>query len=69
MLMGSDQLDITSCDTMKPISGYDPEKFMYMVRNPSYDQATDDNRQNNIDGFSLRDQHERGRHLQPGPER
>ena len=26
---------------------------MYMVRNPNYDQATDDNRQNNVDGFSL----------------
>ncbi len=53
MLMGSDQMDVTSCDTLTQISGYDPDRFMYMVRNPSYDQATDDNRQNNIDGFSL----------------
>jgi peptide/nickel transport system substrate-binding protein len=52
MFLGSDQLDVTSCDTLKPVSGYEPEKFMYMVRNPSYDQATDDNRKNYIDGWS-----------------
>ncbi len=52
MFLGSDQLDATSCDTLKPVSGYEPEKFMYVVRNPSYDQATDDNRQNYIDGWS-----------------
>jgi peptide/nickel transport system substrate-binding protein len=52
MLLGSDALDASSCDTLEPISGYDPDRFMYFVRNPSYDQATDDNRQNYIDGFS-----------------
>jgi len=52
MLMGSDTMDVTSCDTLEPISGYDPDKFQYYVRNPNYDQATDDNRQNYIDGFS-----------------
>ena len=52
MLLGSDELDVTSCDTLAPISGYDPDRFMYFVRNPGYDQATDDNRQNHIDGFS-----------------
>jgi peptide/nickel transport system substrate-binding protein len=53
MLMGSDTLDASSCDTLEPISGYDPDQFMNMVRNPSYDQATDENRQNYLDGFSL----------------
>jgi peptide/nickel transport system substrate-binding protein len=42
MLEGSDQLDATSCDTLKPISGYDPNASMALVRNPSYDPATDD---------------------------
>jgi len=53
MLLGSDELDISSCDTLEPIKGFDPDKFMYVVRNPNYDQATDDNRQNYIDGWSL----------------
>jgi peptide/nickel transport system substrate-binding protein len=50
-IMGSEDLDITSCDTLKPISGYEPEQFLYFVRNPAYDQSTDDNRQNYIDGY------------------
>jgi peptide/nickel transport system substrate-binding protein len=52
-LMGSEDLDISSCDALKPVSGYDPDKFMYYVRNPSYDQSTDDYRQNNPDGFAF----------------
>lgn len=52
MLLGSDEMDVSSCDTLERISGYDPDKFMYFVRNPNYDQATDDNRENNIDGFA-----------------
>jgi peptide/nickel transport system substrate-binding protein len=53
MLQGSDKLDISSCSTMKPISGYDPTKKMVMVRNPNYDQATDDLRSNNVDGIDI----------------
>ncbi len=53
MLMGSDQMDISSCDTLKPISGYDPDAHMYWVRNPNYDEATDDNRENNVEGFAF----------------
>jgi peptide/nickel transport system substrate-binding protein len=52
MLLGSDGMDVSSCDALQPISGYDPDKFMNYTRNPNYDQATDDNRQNYIDGFS-----------------
>ncbi len=52
MLLGSDGLDVSSCDTLEPISGYDPDRFMYFVRNPAYDQSTDDNRENHIDGFA-----------------
>ena len=51
MFEGADKLDITSCKTMKPISGWDPTKQMTLVRNPDYDQATDDTRENNIDSF------------------
>ncbi len=53
MVLGSDQMDVSSCDTIKPNPGWDPDKFMYYVRNPNYDQATDDNRLNYIDGFAL----------------
>jgi peptide/nickel transport system substrate-binding protein len=51
MIQGSDKLDITSCDTMKPISGFDPSKSITLVRNPNYDQATDDTRSNYVDGI------------------
>jgi peptide/nickel transport system substrate-binding protein len=52
MLLGSDELDVSSCDTLQPISGYDPDAHMYFVRNDAYDQATDDSRLNYIDGFA-----------------
>ena len=38
---------------MKPISGYDPDSFMYLERNPNYDQATDELRENNPDGYAF----------------
>jgi peptide/nickel transport system substrate-binding protein len=55
MLKGTDQLDISSCDTLKPISGFDPDKFMVFVRNPNYDPATDspEIRENNVDGVVI----------------
>jgi peptide/nickel transport system substrate-binding protein len=51
MLEGSDQLDASSCDTLKPISGYDPNRFMRFVRNPAYDPSTDGTRPSYVDGF------------------
>ncbi|HEX9824644.1 MAG TPA: ABC transporter substrate-binding protein [Actinomycetota bacterium] len=53
MIEGSEDLDITSCDTMQPISGFEPERTLSIVRNPDYDPATDDPalRSNNIDKF------------------
>ena len=53
MIQGSDKLDISSCESMKPISGFDPSKKLYMVRNPNYDQATDDLRSNYVDGIKV----------------
>jgi peptide/nickel transport system substrate-binding protein len=55
MLKGEDQLDTSSCGALKPISGYDPDKFMVFVRNPNYDASTDspDVRENNLDGIVI----------------
>jgi peptide/nickel transport system substrate-binding protein len=55
MLKGEDQLDTSSCGALKPISGYDPDKFMVFVRNPNYDPSTDspDVRENNLDGVVI----------------
>ena len=53
MFKGSDQLDITSCDTMKPIEGWDPDSHMYVVRNPNWDPETDDIRLANFDGWAF----------------
>jgi peptide/nickel transport system substrate-binding protein len=51
MIQGSEDLDISSCDSMKPISGFDPSRSLTLVRNPNYDQATDDTRANYVDGI------------------
>jgi peptide/nickel transport system substrate-binding protein len=53
MIKGSDQLDISSCETMKPISGFDPSRQLTLVRNPNYDQATDNLRTNYVDGITV----------------
>jgi len=53
MIQGADQLDISSCDAQKPISGFDPTKKLYMVRNPGYDQASDTTRTNYVDGIKI----------------
>ena len=42
MYEGADKLDISSCASQKPISGYAPGRSWTMVRNPNYDPATDD---------------------------
>ncbi|MCI0690117.1 MAG: ABC transporter substrate-binding protein, partial [Sporichthyaceae bacterium] len=52
-LAGSDKLDVSSCDTMRPIAGFDPTRKLNMVRNPNYDQAADDLRANYVDGISV----------------
>jgi peptide/nickel transport system substrate-binding protein len=53
MIQGSDQLDVSSCDAQKPISGFDPTKKLYLVRNPNYDQASDTLRKNWVDGIKI----------------
>ncbi|HWB56207.1 MAG TPA: ABC transporter substrate-binding protein [Gaiellaceae bacterium] len=54
MIEGSDKLDVSSCKAMKPISGFDPETQLVFVRNPDYDQATDDVRKNLPDRFEFK---------------
>jgi peptide/nickel transport system substrate-binding protein len=53
MIYGQENLDITSCDTMKPLEGYDVQKGLTLVRNPNYDPSTDSTevREANIDGL------------------
>ncbi len=55
MILGSDQVDASSCDTIQPIAGFDPTKFMKIVRNPDYDPSTDspDVRSNYVDGVDI----------------
>ena len=55
MFQGSADLDISSCDTMKPIAGFDPNQFVKLERNPDYDAGTDDPevRESNIDEWEL----------------
>ena len=53
MLEGSDALDASSCNALKPVSGMDPTQRIAFVRNPDYDPATDTEglREANIDAL------------------
>jgi peptide/nickel transport system substrate-binding protein len=42
MIEGADKLDISSCASQKPISGFNPTRGLTLVRNPGYDPASDD---------------------------
>jgi peptide/nickel transport system substrate-binding protein len=53
MIQGSDKLNISSCKAMKPISGFDPSRKLTLVRNPNYDQATDNTRGNYADAITV----------------
>jgi peptide/nickel transport system substrate-binding protein len=56
MIAGSDKLDASSCDKVvaAPLSGFDGEKQLTLVRNPSYDPKTDSRkaRENFPDSFT-----------------
>jgi peptide/nickel transport system substrate-binding protein len=53
VIKGAEKLDTSSCQAMKPISGFDPSKELIMVRNPNYDQGSDDLRGNYVDGIQI----------------
>jgi len=41
MIQGSDKVNISTCSSIKPMSGYNPTQRLSFVRNPNYDPATD----------------------------
>jgi peptide/nickel transport system substrate-binding protein len=55
MIEGTDKLDTSSCKSLKPISGYDGQTKLVLVRNPSYNAKTDSvkARENNPDRFEF----------------
>ena len=55
MLQGADKVNIASCSALKPMSGYDGANgnHIILVRNPNYDQSTDQYRKNYIDTFKF----------------
>jgi peptide/nickel transport system substrate-binding protein len=52
---GQGDLDISSCDAMKALAGFDPNKFLKLERNPDYDASTDtpEARQNFFDNWQM----------------
>ena len=55
MIAGSDAQDATSCDTLQPLSGFDPERFLRIVRNPDFDPVSENPavRSSWIDGVEI----------------
>jgi peptide/nickel transport system substrate-binding protein len=55
MIEGSEDLNISSCGAMRPISGYNGTTSLTLVRNPNYRQSTDSRkaRSNNVDRFEF----------------
>ncbi|HEX9234866.1 MAG TPA: ABC transporter substrate-binding protein [Actinomycetota bacterium] len=55
MIQGADKIDVSSCKTIQPMSGFDPTKFLKIVRNPDYAPSTDSPsvRANYINGMDL----------------
>ncbi len=55
MLQGADKVSASSCAGLKPMSGYDGADgtHIILVRNPNYDQATDQYRKNYPDRFTF----------------
>jgi peptide/nickel transport system substrate-binding protein len=56
MIEGSEDLNAKSCSTLKPISGYDGNTSLTLVRNPSYNARTDSRkaRENLPDSFEFK---------------
>jgi peptide/nickel transport system substrate-binding protein len=44
---------MSSGSYMLQVSGFDPSRSLTLVRNPNYDQATDDTRANYVDGITM----------------
>jgi peptide/nickel transport system substrate-binding protein len=55
MIQGAQNVDISSCKAITPMSGFDPTTHLTLVRNPNYAQATDSSsdRSNLVNGISV----------------
>ena len=56
MYFGADQMDLSGgCKTLKPIAGIDPDKGITIVRNPAFDETTEDPAMfsNYLDGLQI----------------
>jgi peptide/nickel transport system substrate-binding protein len=54
MIQGTDQLDFSApARQQTPVSGYEPDRSFILVRNPSYDPATDDLRLAYVDEIEI----------------
>jgi peptide/nickel transport system substrate-binding protein len=55
MIQGAPAINISSCATIKPMAGYDGANgnHIILVRNPNYDQSSDQYRKNYIDTFKF----------------
>jgi len=53
MFQGSAAVNISSCTTIKPMSGFDPTSHITLVRNPNYAQSTDNTRANYLNGVQI----------------
>jgi peptide/nickel transport system substrate-binding protein len=53
MFEGSAAVNITSCKTIKAMTGFDPTSHIDLVRNPNYAQSTDNTRANYVNGVQI----------------
>jgi peptide/nickel transport system substrate-binding protein len=55
MIQGAQNVDISSCKAITPMSGFDPTTHLTLVRNPNYAQSTDSSsdRSNLVNGISV----------------
>jgi peptide/nickel transport system substrate-binding protein len=55
MIAGAQSVNASSCSTIQPMSGFDPARFLNMVRNPSYKASTDteSGRKAYVDGIDI----------------
>ncbi len=53
MFQGSAQVNISSCKSIKPMTGFDPTTHITLVRNPSYVPSTDGTRPSYVNGVQI----------------
>ena len=53
MISGSEGLDTSSCDAMRPLSGFDLRSHLSLVRNPNHDPTTDVSRDSYLDRLKV----------------